>query len=93
MPNIKDKQNIVKSYKEEQRDFILGSLIIGQFHSAFTNIPQAVTFKEHNYLFYSNQPAQILVIGDSDFIRDNVKLKNEFIVIVHGIGNGALRLL
>ncbi len=72
--NLKDKQNIVKSYKEEQREFILGSLIKGKFHSAFTNIPQAVTFKEHNYLFYSNQPAQILVIGDSDFIRDNVWL-------------------
>ena len=28
----------------------------------------------------------------NDFINDNIKLKNEFIVIVHGIGSGALRL-
>lgn len=28
----------------------------------------------------------------NDFIRDNVKLKNEFITIVHGIGSGILRL-
>ena len=72
--NFRDKQNIVKNYKEEQREFTLGALIKGKFHSAFANIPQAVTFKEHNYLFYSNQPAQILLIGDSDLIRDNVWL-------------------
>ena len=27
----------------------------------------------------------------NDFINDNIKLKNEFIVIIHGIGSGALR--
>ena len=27
----------------------------------------------------------------NDFIKDNIKLKNEFVVIVHGIGNGILR--
>lgn len=28
----------------------------------------------------------------NDFIKDNIKLKNEFVVIVHGLGSGALRL-
>lgn len=27
----------------------------------------------------------------NDFIRDNVKLKNEIIVIIHGIGSGILK--
>lgn len=27
----------------------------------------------------------------NDFIKDNIKLKNEFITIVHGIGSGILR--
>lgn len=27
----------------------------------------------------------------NDFIRDNIKLKNEIIVIIHGIGSGILR--
>lgn len=27
----------------------------------------------------------------NDFIKDNIKLKNEIIVIIHGIGSGILR--
>ena len=27
----------------------------------------------------------------SDFIKENIKLKNEFIVIIHGIGSGLLK--
>ena len=27
----------------------------------------------------------------NDFIRDNIKLKNEIIVIIHGIGSGILK--
>lgn len=26
-----------------------------------------------------------------DFIKDNIKMKNEIVVIIHGIGNGILR--
>lgn len=26
-----------------------------------------------------------------DFIRDNIKLKNKIVVIVHGVGSGAIR--
>jgi len=38
---------------------------------------------------YTKDIARIYI---NDFIKDNIKLKNEFIVIVHGIGSGALRL-
>ncbi len=27
----------------------------------------------------------------NDFVKDNIVLKNEFIVIIHGIGNGILK--
>lgn len=27
----------------------------------------------------------------NDFIKDNIKMKNDIIVIIHGIGNGILR--
>lgn len=31
------------------------------------------------------------VVAVSDFIRDNLKLKNQVIVIVHGVGEGLLK--
>lgn len=34
---------------------------------------------------------QTAVVAIADFIRDNVKLKNEVVVIVHGIGTGIIR--
>ena len=37
---------------------------------------------------YDRDTAGMLI---NDFIRDNVKLKNEIVVIVHGIGLGILR--
>lgn len=33
----------------------------------------------------------IAVVAVNDFILDNLKLKNDIIVIVHGIGNGILK--
>ena len=37
---------------------------------------------------FTKDEANVLI---NDFIKDNIKLKNEFIVIVHGLGSGALR--
>ena len=34
------------------------------------------------------QTASVLV---NDFIKDNIKMKNEIIVIIHGIGTGIIR--
>ncbi len=38
---------------------------------------------------FTKDEANVLI---NDFINDNIKLKNEFIIIVHGIGSGILRL-
>lgn len=37
---------------------------------------------------YDRETAAVAIM---DFIRDNVKLKNKVIVIVHGIGSGVIR--
>lgn len=34
------------------------------------------------------ETARVLI---HDFIRDNIKLKHEIVVIVHGVGSGAIR--
>ena len=30
-------------------------------------------------------------VATNDFIRDNIKLKNDIVVIIHGIGNGIVK--
>lgn len=50
-------------------------------------------------LFLNNLPTldlhgydrQTAAVAIDDFIRDNIKLKNKFIVIIHGIGSGIIR--
>ena len=37
---------------------------------------------------YDRDSARVMI---EDFILDNVKMKNEFIMIIHGIGEGILR--
>lgn len=37
---------------------------------------------------YDRETARVAI---EDFIRDNIKLKNEIIIIVHGIGSGILK--
>lgn len=37
---------------------------------------------------YDSQTARVAI---NDFIKDNIKMKNEVIAIVHGIGSGVLR--
>lgn len=54
---------------------------------------------EFNEIFYKNLPAIDLHgldrdsarVAIEDFVRDNYKQKNEYFVIVHGIGNGILK--
>lgn len=55
--------------------------------------------KLNEVIFVNNLPTldlhgydrQTAVVAISDFIRDNVKLKNEVVVIIHGIGSGIIR--
>ena len=74
--DIYDKNNVVETYQEENRPYNLAVLIEGKFHSLFEQIPSSVQTGEHNYLYYSQQPAQILLVGDSDFVRDDVWLED-----------------
>ncbi len=37
---------------------------------------------------YDRMTAVVLI---DDFIKDNIKMKNEFLVVIHGIGDGILR--
>lgn len=37
---------------------------------------------------YDSDSARVAI---NDFIRDNITIKNEFLVIVHGIGSGIIR--
>lgn len=53
----------------------------------------------NNIIFYNCLPkldlhgydAQTAVVAINDFIRDNQKMRNEVVVIVHGNGTGILR--
>lgn len=55
--------------------------------------------KLNDVIFTNNLPTldlhgydrETAIVAISDFIRDNVKLKNNIIVIVHGIGSGVIR--
>lgn len=52
-----------------------------------------------NYLLYNTWPCLDLHgydresarVAVEDFIRDNVKMKNEYIAIIHGIGTGLVK--
>ena len=52
-----------------------------------------------NYMIYSNLPTIDLHgedrisarIKTEEFIKDNVKLKNKLLIIIHGIGEGILK--
>ena len=55
--------------------------------------------KLNDVIFLNNLPTldlhgydrETAVVAISDFIRDNIKLKNKFIIIIHGIGSGIIR--
>ncbi len=52
-----------------------------------------------NYMLFKNLPSIDLhgedkisaIIKTKEFINDNIKLQNELIIIIHGIGKGILR--
>ena len=52
-----------------------------------------------NYMLFDNLPTIDLhgedsitaVIKTSDFINDNIKLKNKLLVVIHGVGKGILK--
>lgn len=68
-----DKNHIINSYQGENNKHILAYLISGKFPSFFNEVPARLNnFISLPYLYYSAKPSQIFIIGDSDFIRDDV---------------------
>lgn len=55
--------------------------------------------KLNEVIFVDNLPTldlhgfdrETAIVAISDFIRDNIKLKNSVVVIVHGVGSGVIR--
>ena len=53
----------------------------------------------NNLIFIDNLPSldlhgfdrETARVAINDFINDNIKMKNQFIVIIHGIGSGILK--
>ena len=53
----------------------------------------------NNLIFIDNLPSldlhgfdrETARVAINDFINDNIKMKNKFIVIIHGVGSGILR--
>ena len=45
----------------------------------------------YNKLDLHGEPREIARVKINDFIKENIEMKNEIIVIVHGIGKGILK--
>lgn len=67
---------VTEKYAVETRERVLAYLIEGKFQSAFTEQPASITEEKHPFLFYSARQGRIVIIGDSDFIRDDVWLQD-----------------
>lgn len=58
----------------------------------FMNKLNNIVFTDiYNKLDLHGETKDIARVAINDFIYDNIKMKNEIIVIVHGIGKGILR--
>lgn len=70
------KNHIVSKYEADQKSHILSALIRGKNSSLFLQAPKFASENERPFLFYNVAPAQILVVGDSDFMTDDVWLED-----------------
>lgn len=74
---LTDKKNIISSYQPNTETKVLAALSEGKYLSTFTETPEFIENTKYQHLFYSYLPTQILVVGDSDFMRDNVWLNDD----------------
>lgn len=73
---IFNKNHIISTWKDEYQTYILAALSEGKYNSIFSQQPASASKNVVPYLYYSVEKAKILVIGDSDFIRDDVWLED-----------------
>lgn len=71
------KEQVIGNYKSDGQKHYLGWWLLGEFKSAFAAKPEVAAAAKHQHLFYSAQAGNILVLGDSDMLRDNVWLEGE----------------
>lgn len=69
-----DKNTIIKNYKSDNLSHSLAYMSEGKYQSQFTQKPQILSSSQYPHLIYSTKPGTVIVIGDSDFIRDDVWL-------------------
>ena len=72
-----DKNNLTKKYREEQQQYHIAYMSEGRYQTLFPERPYMATELQYNHLIFSVENGKILVIGDSDFIRDDVWLYEE----------------
>lgn len=74
---IFDKKYIINTWKNDDKSHVLATLSEGKYSSLFKHPPESAKKNNLPYLYYSSKPAKILLIGDSDFLRDDVWLDDE----------------
>ena len=74
---LSGKEAVVSHYKADNQKRTLAVLSEGKYPSIFEHAPEFVENTKYSYMYYSYKPTQILVIGDSDFIRDNIWYEND----------------
>lgn len=76
---LKPRAVIEAEYQDDGRTRWMAVEIEGKFQSLFNRPPSSVTKTKMPYLYYSARPAKIVIIGDSDFIRDDVWLTDNIL--------------
>ena len=71
------KNYIVSGYENDNMPHTLAAIIRGKFQSKFAQAPDFAADNKRPFLYYSVQPSEIIVIGDSDFITDDIWLEDD----------------
>ena len=69
------KKSVQEKYQPDKENYTLAAWVEGKFQSAYSKAPLIAQENSRPYLYYSAKPTQIFIIGDSDFIRDDVWLQ------------------
>lgn len=71
------KEHVISTYKSDGKEHHLGWWLRGRFQSVFVSKPAVAAAAKHQHLFYSVQDGNVMILGDSDMLRDDVWLEGE----------------
>lgn len=74
-----NKKEVIETYHPEEKPHWLAAEISGKFRSMFMSAPISAQNNQYPFLYYSVRPAQIMLVGESDFICDDVWLENGYL--------------